>query len=162
MSKERDGGLSISEADQLKRTQVRSLFPRFVFVLVVANNVTPSAFFIDKRSNKYVGKRACNKAGRNPKNAARACATKSVHTIRASSSGRVQRRRVLLRFHVEVRKGHPGAGSAADWEIVERCQISGLFRLRTGSTEQPRLLGHGFLRVHPHDLDPLKNTHLCN
>ena len=34
------------------------------------NDVTPSAIFIDKRSNKYVGKRAYDNAARNPENAA--------------------------------------------------------------------------------------------
>jgi molecular chaperone DnaK len=34
------------------------------------NDVTPSAIFIDKRSNKYVGKRAYDNAARNPDNAA--------------------------------------------------------------------------------------------
>ncbi|MEM5343659.1 Hsp70 family protein [Paraburkholderia azotifigens] len=34
------------------------------------NDVTPSAIFIDKRNNKYVGKRAYDNAARNPDNAA--------------------------------------------------------------------------------------------
>jgi molecular chaperone DnaK len=34
------------------------------------NDVTPSAIFIDKRANKYVGKRAYDNAARNPDNAA--------------------------------------------------------------------------------------------
>jgi molecular chaperone DnaK len=34
------------------------------------NDVTPSAIFIDKRGNKYVGKRAYDNAARNPENAA--------------------------------------------------------------------------------------------
>ncbi|WP_426117462.1 Hsp70 family protein, partial [Massilia sp. PWRC2] len=34
------------------------------------NDVTPSAIFIDRRSNKYVGKRAYDNAARNPENAA--------------------------------------------------------------------------------------------
>lgn len=34
------------------------------------NDVTPSAIFIDKRSNKYVGKRAYDNAARDPENAA--------------------------------------------------------------------------------------------
>ena len=34
------------------------------------NDVTPSAMFIDKRGNKYVGKRAYDNAARNPENAA--------------------------------------------------------------------------------------------
>lgn len=34
------------------------------------NDVTPSAIFIDRRSNKYVGKRAYDNAARNPDNAA--------------------------------------------------------------------------------------------
>jgi molecular chaperone DnaK len=34
------------------------------------NNVTPSAIFIDKRNNKYFGKRAYDNAARNPENAA--------------------------------------------------------------------------------------------
>jgi len=34
------------------------------------NDVTPSAIFIDKRNNKYVGKRAYDNAARNPENAA--------------------------------------------------------------------------------------------
>ncbi|RBB34028.1 Hsp70 family protein [Burkholderia reimsis] len=34
------------------------------------NDVTPSAIFIDKRNNKYVGKRAYDNAARNPQNAA--------------------------------------------------------------------------------------------
>jgi len=34
------------------------------------NDVTPSAIFIDKRSNKYVGKRAYDNAARNPDNSA--------------------------------------------------------------------------------------------
>ncbi len=34
------------------------------------NDVTPSAIFIDKRGNKYVGKRAYDSAARNPRNAA--------------------------------------------------------------------------------------------
>jgi molecular chaperone DnaK len=34
------------------------------------NDVTPSAIFIDKRGNKYIGKRAYDNAARNPENAA--------------------------------------------------------------------------------------------
>ena len=34
------------------------------------HDVTPSAIFIDKRGNKYVGSRAYNNAARNPDNAA--------------------------------------------------------------------------------------------
>ncbi len=34
------------------------------------NDVTPSAIFIDKRGNKYVGKRAYDQAARNPESAA--------------------------------------------------------------------------------------------
>ncbi len=34
------------------------------------NDVTPSAIFIDKRGNRYVGKRAYDNAARNPENAA--------------------------------------------------------------------------------------------
>ena len=34
------------------------------------HDVTPSAIFIDRRGNKYVGSRACNNAARNPDNAA--------------------------------------------------------------------------------------------
>ena len=34
------------------------------------NDVTPSAIFIDRRGNKYVGKRAYNNAAKNPDNAA--------------------------------------------------------------------------------------------
>jgi molecular chaperone DnaK len=51
------------------------------------HDVTPSAIFIDRRGNKYVGSRAYNSAAKNPDNAA-SCSSGSWAQARPSSCPR--------------------------------------------------------------------------